>query len=149
LALKTAIFIDPSYDSPATNDLRANAYGAWKVVGARFCKLNGSKQPIELRKDAIMSTIPETVTPHSHLLGPARFAVTGALFMGVFYILCWAGAALGIVPVTHMYLQLFSDAPMPSTAMLVEGTIWSVLFGLLAGALIALIYNALGSLDRR
>jgi hypothetical protein len=96
-----------------------------------------------------MSTIPETVTPHSHRLGPVRLAVTGALFMGGFYILCWTGAALGIVPVTHMFLQLFSDAPMPSTAMLVEGAVWSVLFGLLAGALIALIYNALGSLDRR
>jgi hypothetical protein len=109
----------------------------------------GSKHSIERRKEAIMSTIPETVTPHSHRLGPVRLAVTGALFMGGFYILCWAGAALGIVPVSHMFLQLFSDAPMPSTAMLVEGAIWSVVFGLLAGALIALIYNALGSLDHR
>lgn len=96
-----------------------------------------------------MSTIPETMPPHSHRIGAVRLAATGALFMGLFYILCWAGAALGIVPVTHMYLQLFSDAPMSSGAMLVEGTVWSVAFGLLAGALIAVIYNALGKMDSR
>lgn len=96
-----------------------------------------------------MSTIPETVAPHSHRLGVVRLAATGALFMGIFYILCWAGAALGIVPVSHMYLQLFSKAPMASTAMVIEGAIWSVVFGLLAGALIAIFYNALGNLDRR
>jgi len=96
-----------------------------------------------------MSTTAQSVAPHSHRLGVARFAATGALFMGIFYILCWSGAELGIVPVSHMYLQLFSDAPLPSTAMLVEGAIWSVVFGLLAGALIALLYNALSGLDRR
>ena len=96
-----------------------------------------------------MSTTTESVAPHSHRIGTARLAVTGALFMGLFYILCWAGAALGIVPVSHMYLQLFSNAPMSSTAMLVEGAIWSTVFGLLGGALIAILYNALGSLDLR
>ena len=86
---------------------------------------------------------------HSHHLGVLRLALTGALFTGIFYILCWTGAALGIVPVTHMYLQLFSGEPMGSTAMAVEGTIWSVVFGLLGGTLIAIIYNALAFLDRR
>ena len=96
-----------------------------------------------------MSTTAQSVAPHSHRVGIARLALTGAMFMGLFYILCWSGAALGIVPVSHMYLQLFSDAPMPSTAMLAEGALWSVAFGLLAGTLIALLYNALGNLDRR
>jgi hypothetical protein len=96
-----------------------------------------------------MSTNPDTAHPRQHRLGAIRLAMTGALFMGLFYILCWTGAAIGIVPVTHMYLNLFSDAQMPSTAMLLEGSAWSVLFGLLAGALIAVIYNALSALDRR
>lgn len=96
-----------------------------------------------------MSTIPETVATHMHRIAPMRLAATGALFTGIFYILCWTGAALGIVPVTHMYLNLFSNAPMGSTAMLADGALWSVLFGLLAGGLIALIYNGLGGLDRR
>jgi hypothetical protein len=96
-----------------------------------------------------MSTTARSAAPHPHRLGATGLAVTGALLMGLFYILCRGGAALGIVPVSNLYLQLFSDAPMPSTAMLVEGVSWSVAFGLLAGALIALLYNALGSLDRR
>jgi hypothetical protein len=96
-----------------------------------------------------MSTTAHSVAPPSHRIGIARLALTGAMFMGLFYILCWSGAALGIVPVSHMYLQLFSSAPMPSTVMLVEGAIWSFVFGSLAGTLIALLYNALGSLDRR
>lgn len=96
-----------------------------------------------------MSTSARSVAPHSHRIGIARLALTGAMFMGLFYVLCWSGAALGIVPVSHMYLQLFSSAPMPSTAMLVEGAIWSFVFGSLAGTLIAVLYNALGSLDRR
>ena len=96
-----------------------------------------------------MSTAAQSIAPHSHRIGIARLALTGAMFMGLFYILCWSGAALGIVPVSHMYLQLFSNAPMPSTAMLVEGAIWSFVFGSLAGTLIALLYNAFGILDRR
>ena len=96
-----------------------------------------------------MSTAVQSTAPRPHRIGATRPAMTGALFMGIFYILCWSGAALGIVPVSHLYLQLFSDAPMPSTAMLVEGAIWSVVFGLVAGALIALLYNALHGLDRR
>ena len=96
-----------------------------------------------------MSTTAQSLAPRSHRIGIARLALTGAMFMGLFYILCWSGAALGIVPVSHMYLQLFSDAPMPSTAMLVQGAIWSFVFGSLAGTLIAVLYNAFGSADRR
>lgn len=95
-----------------------------------------------------MSTNAQSIAPRSHRIGVARLALTGAMFMTLFYILCWSGAALGLVPVSHMYLQLFSNAPMPSTAMLVEGVIWSYVFGSLAGTLIALLYNALHGLDR-
>lgn len=96
-----------------------------------------------------MSTSAQSTAPRSHRIGVARLALTGAMFMTLFYILCWSGAALGVVPVSHLYLQLFSSAPVPSTAMLIEGGIWSYVFGSLAGTLIALLYNAFGSLDRR
>lgn len=96
-----------------------------------------------------MSTTDQSVSRHSHRISALRLAMTGALSMGVFYILCWSSAALGILPISHMYLQLFSSAPMSSTAMLAEGASWSVAFGLLAGALSALLYNAFGRLDRR
>ena len=73
-----------------------------------------------------MLTSAQRVAPRSHRIGTLRLAAAGALFMGIFYFLCWSGAALRIVPVSHMYLQLFSDAPLPSTAMLIEGAASSI-----------------------
>ena len=82
-------------------------------------------------------------------IGAQRLAVTGALAAGLFYILCWIGAQLPLGPATHGYLTLFTNAEITTGRALVEGLIWSVAFGLIAGGLIALIYNALSFLDRR
>jgi hypothetical protein len=82
-------------------------------------------------------------------LGVVRLAVTGALAAAIFFILCWIGAAIGLGPATHGYIGLFTDAPMASTTALVIGTCWSFVFGLVAGGLIALLYNLLATLDRR
>ena len=77
-----------------------------------------------------------------------RSALTGALAAGVFYVICWLGAFLPIGPATHMYLKLFTDADINSGLALVQGLCWSLGFGLIAGALIASIYNLLAPLDR-
>ena len=82
-------------------------------------------------------------------LGVARLAATGGLAATVFYIFCWIGAQLPIGPATHMYLRLFTKAELNSGTALVEGGIWSLGFGLIAGTLIAIVYNALAPLDRR
>ena len=78
-----------------------------------------------------------------------RLALTGALAAGVFYVICWVGAFLPIGPATHMYLALFSSAEINSSLSLVQGLCWSLGFGLIAGTLIAFIYNLLAPLDRR
>ena len=97
-----------------------------------------------------MATIAnEAVYAHSHKLGVLRLALTGALAAALFFVLCWAGAQLPIGPATHMYLNLFTNAELSSGLALVEGVCWSIAFGLIAGALIALIYNSLAFLDRR
>ncbi len=77
-----------------------------------------------------------------------RFALTGALAAAVFYAICWLGAFLPIGPATHMYLKLFTSADINSGLALVQGLCWSFGFGLIAGALIASIYNLLAPLDR-
>ena len=82
-------------------------------------------------------------------LGVARFAATGALTALAFYILCWIGALLPLGYVSHMYLQLFTSADVTSIVALAEGGFWSLVFGLVAGALIALFFNAFAFLDRR
>jgi hypothetical protein len=91
----------------------------------------------------------ESANLHSHNLGVLRIALTGALGAAIFYGLCWIGAQLPIGPATHMYLRLFTNAELSSGSALIEGVCWSIAFGLIAGALIAVIYNALAFLDRR
>ena len=81
--------------------------------------------------------------------GVLRLALTGGIAATVFYILCWIGARLPVGTATHMYLQLFTDEDLSSTASLIEGTCWSLAFGLIAGALLALAYNATAGMDRR
>lgn len=97
----------------------------------------------------LMATI---ATETSRLSGSAnvlRIALTGALAAGIFYVICWLGAFLPIGPATHMYLALFTNAEPTSTLALVQGLCWSFGFGLIAGSLIAVIYNLLAPLDRR
>ena len=96
-----------------------------------------------------MATINEATYVHTHNLGVLRFALAGALAAAIFYALCWSGAPLAIGSATHRYLALFTNAEISSGAALIEGVCWSIAFGLIAGALIALIYNSLAFLDRR
>ncbi len=90
----------------------------------------------------------QSLTVNARRLGIVRLASTGALASAIFYVLCWIGALLPIGYVTHMYLQLFTSAEPGSATSLVQGTIWSAAFGLIAGALVAASYNALAFLDR-
>ena len=78
-----------------------------------------------------------------------RSALAGAMASGVFFLLCWLGAFLPIGPATHMYLQLFTNAELTSALALGQGFCWSVIFGFVAGALIALCHNLLAVFDGR
>lgn len=91
----------------------------------------------------------DAALPHSHKIGVLRLALTGALATAIFYVLCWLGSRSGFIPATHRYLALYTNAEISSGTALVEGVCWSVAFGLLMGALIAFLYNALAFLDRQ
>lgn len=82
-------------------------------------------------------------------LGVARLALTGGLSAAIIYVLCWIGAQTPFGPGTHMYLELYTGAELSTVRSLVEGTIYSFGGWLIAGAIIAYIYNALATLDRR
>ena len=81
--------------------------------------------------------------------GVVRFALTGALTSTLFFFSCWLGAFLPLGPTTHMYLQLFTSGEVNSVLVLWQGLCWSLAFGLIGGALIALSYNLVASLDKR
>jgi hypothetical protein len=77
-----------------------------------------------------------------------RSSATAAAVLGAIFLLCWVGAALGWLSASHMYLALFTSAPPASLAALGAGLGWSIVFGGLAGALVALAYNAFSFLER-
>lgn len=89
-----------------------------------------------------------TIAEPPRKLSVLRLALTGAIAAGIFFVLCWLGVLLPIGPATHMYIQLFTSAEMGSALALAQGLCWSVVFGLIMGALVALVYNALAWLDR-
>ncbi len=76
-------------------------------------------------------------------LGVWRLAAAGAVTLTVLFVLCWL-AALTDWPVAHMWIQLFTKAPVDSTAALGEGVLWSVIFGGVSGAILACAYNVTG-----
>lgn len=77
-----------------------------------------------------------------------RSSVAAAATLGMVFLLCWIGGALGWVTASHMFVALFTVAPAGSVAALGGGLAWSIVFGALGGALIALAYNALAFLER-
>lgn len=80
-------------------------------------------------------------------LGMLRLSLTGGLASLSFFLLCWLGVLVGF-PATHAYIALFTAADMASARALLEGGCWSLGFGLIAGALVAIFYNLFAPLER-
>lgn len=83
-----------------------------------------------------------------HRLNVARVALAGGTAAAAFYFLCWLGAFLPVGPATHLYLQLFATGDTRTGLALAQGLCWSVAFGLVAGALFSLFYNAFAAIER-
>ena len=98
---------------------------------------------------ATISPAAETETRRTHVLSVARLMVAGGATAAVVFILCWVGTFIPFSSPTHSYIALFTSAEKSSGLAVAEGTLWSLLFGALVGALFALVYNATASLDRR
>ena len=78
-----------------------------------------------------------------------RCALTGALVAALLFILCWIGTFIPFSSPTHAYIALFTAAPISSAQALLQGGCWSLAFGAVIGALIALVYDGLGRLFGR
>lgn len=95
------------------------------------------------------SPLPVSTPNQGRRIGAIRLAVAGALTAGVVFALCWLGTFVPYTSPTHAYIGLFTTAPIGSAAALAEGGLWSLLFGALAGALFALVYNLAAPFERR
>lgn len=82
-------------------------------------------------------------------LSIARCTLTGATVMVVQFAVCWAAAAGGFPGGSHMFISIFTPEPVASLAALGAGSFWSLLFGGLTGALVAVAYNGFAFVQRR
>ena len=85
----------------------------------------------------------------SHGLSIARLAAATGITAAVILVLCWLGTFVPFSSPTHAYISLFTNAEISSGLALAEGVCWSLLFGLIVGAVFALIYNATAPLGRK
>lgn len=74
-------------------------------------------------------------------LGIVHCAVTGAVALGIIFVACWLGAVFTSMPVTHMFISMFTPAAVSSPAALIQGSCWSLVFGAWAGFVIAVVSN--------
>ena len=84
----------------------------------------------------------------SRNLSISRLAATGGVSMALIFVLCWIGTFIPFFSPTHAFIPLFTRAEMQSVTALIEGGVWALLFGLVVGAIVALVYNLFAGLDR-
>lgn len=80
-------------------------------------------------------------TPHvsdpPHRIGVARLAATLGAGAALILVLCWIGTFIPVSGPTHAYIGLFTSAQSNSSTALIEGGVWSFLFGALTGMVLA------------
>lgn len=97
-----------------------------------------------------MATSPEShIVNVAHRIGITRLTATLGVGATLIFVLCWLGTFIPVPSPTHTYISLFTSAQTSSGAALLEGSVWSFLFGALTGALLAALYNQFARLDRR
>ncbi len=77
-----------------------------------------------------------------------RCAATGAMVLGSLFAVCWIASAVGLLTASHMFVALFTTAPMATLAAGAFGLLWALVFGAIAGGLVALSYNATAGFAR-
>jgi hypothetical protein len=93
-------------------------------------------------------TTPAVANLLLHRLSVRRCTATGAIVLGTLFVMCWLGGAAGLLGSSHMFVALFTTAPLTSAAAIASGLFWSLIFGAITCALTALAYNAFPALKR-
>lgn len=81
-------------------------------------------------------------------IGVFHLAATGGVGAVIIFELSWLGTAISFANPSHQYIGLFTLADIQSETALLEGSLWSLLFGGLSGAVMAAIYNLFAGLRR-
>jgi hypothetical protein len=74
------------------------------------------------------------------------FGVATSAALIVVYVLCWLVAViLPDAPLSHGWINLFTTATVNSVRALIEGVIWSIVFGWVIALVQGSIYNRMTS----
>lgn len=79
----------------------------------------------------------KTIDHAKHHLYSLETTLIGAFVLGVLFVLCWITSAFGNIEVPNAFVRLFTTQPVGSITAFYEGLLWALVFGALAGALIA------------
>ncbi|HEY0650510.1 hypothetical protein [Phenylobacterium sp.] len=82
-------------------------------------------------------------------LGVFHCTLTGAVVLGLFFLLCWFGVAIADIPASRRMVGFFTTQELQSPSSIATGLGWAVLFGAVLGGLIALCFNTLGLILRQ
>jgi hypothetical protein len=78
-----------------------------------------------------------------------RLALTSASTLFLLYLLCWVGAVIWPAGPSHMFIALFTTAPIDSITALAIGGCSAIVVGALIGALAAWTYNLTAPFARK
>ena len=70
-----------------------------------------------------------------------RIALAAAATLAILFVLCWVGAVIWPAGLSHMFVALFTGAPIDSWRALGQGLCAAVVFGALGGAILGWTYN--------
>ena len=62
-----------------------------------------------------------------------RCVATGAAILASLFVICWIGTMVSNLRLSHMFIQLFTTAPVDSGVALLEGVCSSLVFGAITG----------------
>ena len=77
-----------------------------------------------------------------------RLALAGASTLSILFVLCWVGAVVWAGGLSHMFVAIFTAAPVNSWLALGQGVCSAIVFGALTGIILAISYNAFAIVDR-
>jgi len=81
--------------------------------------------------------------PRSAPLHLGAFGLAASAALVVLFVLCWIVAAVipSLAGASHGWIALFTTAPVSSVRALVEGVVWSIVFGWIIALVMVPIYN--------
>jgi hypothetical protein len=86
--------------------------------------------------------------PHRPRHSVVHAAITGAAALAALFLLCWATEAVAGSPPTRAVLAFFGAADTAGAKAGVAGVGWAIIFGCVAGGVLALFGNLLSNLGR-